>query len=239
MDPGWKSPSSETWRRSVDLSSIKAESYLSLLCRAPGQRFASHTLPAIGILKRLDAHFGSGKTCFDIRTAAQTSVLALFLLICSLCGQVSSEAVRAEGGGVAVDIPSGWHWNRRTAGANGPISLATSAGGLSSGGVLPDGMAEIDITSIPSPRNLQETIRRELTGATIESFKEAALGSNPSVIVLFTDDYGKLVLATEAVYVLRGSRVFKFYLTYHSGDSRAKDYRSTFEQLVSHASFGR
>jgi hypothetical protein len=201
--------------------------------------FRPHDLAAIGILKRLDAHFASGKTCYGIRAAAQISVFALFLSICNLLGQVSAQTVRAEGGDVAVDIPAGWHWNRPTAGANGPISLSTSAGGFSSGGIVPDGSAEIDITSIPSPRNLQEAIRRELTGATIESFKEAALGSNPGVIVLFTDEYGKLVLANEAVYVLRGSRVFKFYLTYHSGDPRANDYRSAFEQLVSHASFPR
>ncbi|HTX36033.1 MAG TPA: hypothetical protein VME43_13475 [Bryobacteraceae bacterium] len=138
--------------------------------------------------------------------------------------------------GVQVAIPAGWHWNQGIAQAGGPLSL-TSFEHWESGGIPPAGGAEIDITRVPAPRNLQEYIQREMAGSQAEAPVESAVQKNPAVEVTFTDSYGDLKLSTRALYVLHGSRLYKLYLTFRTGDAHAADYAALFHGLAQQAKF--
>lgn len=142
----------------------------------------------------------------------------------------------AAANGVEVPIPGGWHWNQGIAQNGGPLSL-TSFDHWESGGVPPAGGAEIDVTRVPAPRNLQEYIQRETAGSQSEPPVESAVRKNPAVEVSFADTYGDLKLSTRALYVLHGARLYKLYLTFHTGDPRAADYASAFRELARQARF--
>jgi hypothetical protein len=120
--------------------------------------------------------------------------------------------------------------------AGGPLSLTTFEY-WDSGGIPPAGGAEIDITRVSAPRNLQEYIARETAGAQAAQPVESAVQKNPAVEVSFTDSYGDLSLSTRALYILRGARLYKLYLTYRTGDARAPDYAALFHGLAQQASF--
>jgi hypothetical protein len=148
----------------------------------------------------------------------------------------SQSAGTASASGVEVPIPNGWHWNQAIAQQGGPLSL-TSFEHWDSGGVPPADGAEIDITRVPAPRNLQEYVQREIEGSQAEPLVESAIQKNPAVEAAFTDTYGDLKLATHALYVLRGSRMYKLYLTFHAGDAHAADFLATFHDLAQRSKF--
>lgn len=147
-----------------------------------------------------------------------------------------SAATMASASGVQVAVPAGWHWNEPIAQKGGPLSL-TSFDRWVSGGVPPAGGAEIDITQVPAPRNLQEYIQHETEGSQSEPPVESAVQKNPAVEVAFTDTYGDLKLSTHAVYILHGARLYKIYLTFHSGDTHAAEYIAAFHEIARQARF--
>jgi hypothetical protein len=159
--------------------------------------------------------------------------LALIAGAAVLGGQT---AATASASGVEAAIPAGWHWNQAIAQAGGPLSL-TSFEHWESGGMPPAGGAEIDITRVPAPRNLQEYIQRETEGAQAEPPTETAVQKNPAVEVSFTDSYGDVKLSTRALYILHGAQLYKIYLTFHTGDAHAADYATVFHDLARQAKF--
>ena len=162
------------------------------------------------------------------------SGFGLALIAGVLCAQ---SAGTAAAGGVQITVPAGWHWNQRIAQAGGPLSLTTFEH-WDSGGIPPAGGAEIDITRVPAPRNLQDYIARETTGAEqSEPPVESAVQKNPAMEVSFTDSYGQLRLSTRALYILHGARLYKLYLTYHTGDAHSADFTSVFHGLAQQAKF--
>lgn len=142
----------------------------------------------------------------------------------------------ASASGVELSIPAGWHWNQAIAQQGGPLSLS-SFEHWDSGGVPPEGGAEIDATRVAAPRNLQEYIQHEIEGSQAEPLVESAIQKNPAVEVSFTDTYGDLRLASHALYILHGSRLYKLYLTFHAGDAHAADFVATFHDLAQRAKF--
>jgi hypothetical protein len=160
-------------------------------------------------------------------------IAALALLTGTVYAQPAGTAAAS---GVEAGIPAGWHWNQGIAQQGGPLSL-TNFEHWESGGIPPAGGAEIDVTRVPAPRNLQEYIQREVEGSQAEPLVESAIQKNPAVEVAFTDTYGELKLATHALYVLHGARLYKLYLTFHAGDPHAADYVSAFHDLARQAKF--
>ena len=160
--------------------------------------------------------------------------VAVALLACAVLWPQAAGTASASG--VEVAVPQGWHWNQSIAQQGGPLSLTTFEH-WDSGGVPPEGGAEIDATRVPAPRNLQEYIQHEIEGSQAEPAVESAIGKNPAVEVSFTDTYGSLKLENHALYILHGSRLYKLYLTFHAGDAHAADFVSAFHDLAQRAKF--
>ena len=142
----------------------------------------------------------------------------------------------ASANGVEVAIPKGWHWNQAIAQAGGPLSL-TTFDHWDSGGVPPAGGAEIDITRVPAPRNLQAYVRHEVEGAEADPPSESAIQKMPAVEIAFTDTYGELKLSTRALYILHGDKLYKLYLTFHTADAHAVDFAAVLHELARQANF--
>jgi len=167
----------------------------------------------------------------------RVSLRAVRLALLAGAGALSAQTGgTAAANGVEVPIPAGWHWNQAIAQAGGPLSLTTFEH-WESGGVPPAGGAEIDITRVPAPRNLQDYVRREVEGSQAEAPVETAIQKNPAVEIAFTDSYGDLKLSTRALYILSGSRLYKLYVTFHAGDAHAADYARVFHDLAGQAKF--
>lgn len=145
---------------------------------------------------------------------------------------------RAEGSGVRVSIPQGWTWVAEVANDGGPIALKRFAGPYANGGILAPGSADIHVTSDNAPSSLAELARQEAMGATGVQTQETSVLNSPAMTMYSVDNYApELNLATRAVYVLHGSKVYKFYLSYHAGEPRASTFDATFQQLVATAQF--
>src|SRR5437899_5252748 len=73
-------------------------------------------------------------------------------------------ALPVDGKGVQTHVPAGWTSNPALLKAGGPIAMTNFQGAYSQGGLLPEGGAEIEISSVPRPIELAGYARSELRG---------------------------------------------------------------------------
>ncbi len=120
--------------------------------------------------------------------------------------------------GVRLQVPAGWTCNQDLLNRSGPIDLTNFGGAYLRGGILPPGGAEITITSVPAPPNLEEFIRRELKGASIRQLAPAQTAPG-AFQAAYTEDLARdAVMGNVAIYGPHGATLYKFYLSYWTGD---------------------
>lgn len=140
---------------------------------------------------------------------------------------------RVEGKGAVIQAPAGWSYNQRLAAAGGPINLTNFGGAYAEGGVLPPAGAEIEITSVPSPPNLVEYVRKELAGAPLEPLQEVVEGGNAGIRTAYMESMGAgASLKTVVEYVPHGPVLYKFYLSYWAGDVNEPGLTAAFSGVV-------
>ena len=155
---------------------------------------------------------------------------ALILLVIAHCLQAQS---RIQGRGVEVAVPPGWQYNRALLQRAGPIALTNFGGKYVRGGLLPPGGAEIEITDVPRPIELSGYARTELKGVQQLKFEEGASNGRQALRASYVDEVAAGVLTQNVVYyVPQGGRLYKFYMTFSSGDPHERDLVQTLENIV-------
>jgi hypothetical protein len=154
----------------------------------------------------------------------------LLLLAIAHCLQAQT---RIQGRGVEVTVPQGWQYNRALLQKVGPIALTNFDGKYLRGGLLPAGGAEIEITDVPRPIELSGYAREELKGVQQLKFEEGANNGRPALRASYVDEVADGVLTRNVVYYIpQGGRLYKFYLTFGSGDPHERDLVQTLENIV-------
>ncbi len=143
-------------------------------------------------------------------------------------------------GGVQVSVPAGWQWNAAVTNAGGPIAIDNFNHAHSSGGVVPPGGAEIEITrGQPLEGTLGSIIREETAGTSEASTRELTAGGVDAVRVAHQDSFGpNLRYSVVTYYMVKNGMLYKFYLNHHAGDPKGPDFVQTFDRLVAGARIG-
>ncbi len=137
-----------------------------------------------------------------------------------------------EARGARVHVPDGWSYNERLMAASGPLNMTNFGGAYASGGWLPPGGAEIEITSVPTPSNLVEYIKTELKTAKAAPLQEMAAGIRTSYVESVSPNASQKTVVT---YVVHGGSLYKFYLSYWSGDRNESRLSAAYEQVIKEA----
>jgi hypothetical protein len=137
---------------------------------------------------------------------------------------------------IRVEIPKGWQRNTKTSKLGGPISLNNFNSEYIRGGIVPPQGAEIDVaTAVPPQTGLADLIRKELQGAAIDALRE----NNGGLEVTWKDEFGPdLIYSNSAFYIIRGSKLYKFFMSYRAGDKNEVQLLADFKQVVASAQFG-
>jgi hypothetical protein len=161
------------------------------------------------------------------------ALAVLFLLSAALLPQTRTSSTWVEAKGARVPVPSGWSHNERLIAASGPIAITNFGGAYLSGGLLPPNGAEIEITSVPAPPNLVEYIRRELKGTQIDKLQEMQSGEKSGIQASYVDTItADASLKTVVSYVIHNSNLYKFYLTYWTGDKNEQGLTAAFATII-------
>jgi len=146
------------------------------------------------------------------------------------------QAAWVEARGARVQVPAGWSSNDRLIAASGPIAMTNFGGAYAQGGFPPPSGAEIEITSVPAPPNLVEYIRKELTGPGVDPLQEFAEGANSGIKATYIEGVNPdASLKTVVDYIPHGSALYKFYLTYWTGDRNEPALAATLTSVVREA----
>lgn len=90
---------------------------------------------------------------------------------------------------------------------------------LRRGWIPPSNGAEIEITSVPSPPNLADYIRRQLAGPGVAPLEETTEGANSGIKATYLESVNAgASLKTIVDYIPHGGSLYQFYLTYWTGD---------------------
>lgn len=174
--------------------------------------------------------------------AAKKRMLAVAVLLAAavIAGRqlVHSQAPVAQAGNVQVNVPAGWQWNTAITNAGGPISLNTFQSVYLSGGVIPPGGAEIEVTRGESPSaSLGDIVKEETAGVSGVSLRELSnIAGGDAIRIYSQDSFGaSLQYDNVSYYLLRNGKLYKFYLSHHSGDPNSAGFVKAFDQLVTSA----
>jgi len=133
--------------------------------------------------------------------------------------------------------PTGFAANLAPLLAGGPLAFNNFGGLYGQGGTLPPGGAEIDVTRVPlPPPPLSDFIALETRGSTITLSDVIVVSGISCARVYYTDVYTPTMsLKNLAVYCPSGNILFKFYLSYLSGDSNESQLLLRFQQFLNGA----
>lgn len=142
--------------------------------------------------------------------------------------------------GLTLRCPPDWQPNPAVP-EGGPISLNTFNSQYLRGGIIPSGGADIDISYLPSPNlSLQQIMAMDLEDAEdqfMDPNRYRVAGDNGTRIS-YTDTYTPgLAYRSVVVYVPRGAGLYKFFLTYHKGDSHEAQFIADFENILKSVRF--
>ena len=138
---------------------------------------------------------------------------------------------------VALTAPPMFTLNPGPLSTGGPLAFNNFNSNYQQGAVIPQNGAEIDVTSVPlPPPPLSNFIAFELQGATITSTATVSVSGIACTQVFYTDAFTATVsYKNEAVYCPGAKFLYKFYLSYNSGDSNEASYLTSLQQLLSTA----
>ena len=141
-----------------------------------------------------------------------------------------------EARGARVHVPDGWSYNERLVAASGPINMTNFGGAYARGGLLPPDGAEIEVTSLPAPPNIVEYIKKELKAAKVDRLQEMAAGEKSGIQASYVETISAdTSLKTVVSYIAHGSSLYKFYLSYWSGNRNEQGLAAAFEQVIQEA----
>lgn len=140
---------------------------------------------------------------------------------------------------VALTIPPSFHLDQHIAAVGGPISLNNFSDSYVHGGFVPPGGAAIDVITVALPQiSITNYATNELQGAEIASINALNVASTQATEVFYTESFGASASYSNiAVYVPIGQKLYKIYLTYHTGDPLESQFLSSFQQLLSTIQF--
>ncbi len=157
-------------------------------------------------------------------------------VIAALIPLRSQSPAPVEAYGLVVTPGPGWQLNREVLDGGGPISFTNFGGNYLRGGVLPPGGAEIDFVNQPltGTEPFTSILAKDTAGAQVSPPREMAVaGALPGARVTFHDTYGQsLSYDNVAIYAPRGQTLYKFFLTYRTGDPNAAAFSAGFDQMV-------
>lgn len=139
--------------------------------------------------------------------------------------------------GLEVTPPIGWQVELSPR-PEGPIGFNDFDGAYANGGIRPPGGADVAIARFPLPAvSLEDYIDRELRGTVILSREDVVLAGASGKRVSYTADYGVFEDFTHVVYLPRGDRIYKFFLTHYSDDADAASYGALFTEMLESVQF--
>jgi hypothetical protein len=143
--------------------------------------------------------------------------------------------------GMTVRYPPDWQLNTSVP-ANGPIALNTFQSHYSErGGHFPSHGAEIDISYLPNPvGSAQQVAAADLKGSAGLKIEDSSIsvGGVKTVRASYSDSFkGYMTQQVVAMYVEQGSGLYKFFLTYHSGEAWGPDFESDFDDILKTVKF--
>jgi hypothetical protein len=135
---------------------------------------------------------------------------------------------------VGFVVPAGFAADQRMIDLGGPVSLNNFGNHYEHGGLIPPGGAEIYITDVAlPPPPLLDFIAGETVGALTSAITSIAVAGSPATKVVYTDLPGGVRYRNVAIYVPRGTRLFKLYLFFRDDDPQADDFLAAFQQVIS------
>ena len=166
-----------------------------------------------------------------------TAVAALLLYPAPLLSQTRpAPGTWVEARGARVHVPNGWSYNERLVAASGPVNMTNFGGTYAAGGLLPPGGAEIEVTSVPAPPNLVDYIKRELKPAKVDKLQEMVAGEKSGIQASYVESISAgASLKTVVSYISHGAMLYKFYLSYWSGNRNEQGLAAAYEQVVKEA----
>ena len=136
---------------------------------------------------------------------------------------------------ISFSYPPGW-----SLGPNTPISFDNFEHQYGSGGTLPPGGAEVDITNTKLYGSLDDLVKTEDMGGTGITTSNVTVSGVSCREVSYTVSSGASYKAnTVAVYCpTSNSLLYKIYLIYRADDPNTTQLRSTFGQVLNSIRFG-
>ena len=141
---------------------------------------------------------------------------------------------------LSVTTPTGFTINAGTLKLGGPLDFTYFNGQYLHGGFAPPGGAEIDIAheALPAPP-LDNLIDIEIAreGAAITSRSPLTVSGISCTQVFYTNNNEGTSIKNQTVYCPSGSTLYKFFLTYYSGDQNENQYIASFQGVLSGVKF--
>ena len=149
-------------------------------------------------------------------------------------GQVLSPMIPV----LSLGTPSGFTIDTGLLAVGGPLNFTTFSN-YEQGGIIPDGGADIHVSTVPLPSPLNNYIDIQLNGTTITSRLPITVSGVSCTQVFYTDSYEGTPLSfnNEVIYCPSDKSLYKFHLSYNAGDSHANQYLSSFQQVLGNAKF--
>jgi hypothetical protein len=145
--------------------------------------------------------------------------------------------------GLSLHYPEDWQLNPRLNMEDDPISFNNFNSSYLRGGIIPMGGADIDIAYFPGVRSpAPQLIASELSDTNQRQIEEHTykIGGKNGTRVFYTDVYARgFTYKNIAIYVPHEDGLYKFFLTYHEGDSHEKAFTDDFEHILKSVRFER
>jgi hypothetical protein len=139
---------------------------------------------------------------------------------------------------LSLTTPVGFTIDALTIKHGGPLSFNNFDNRYAEGGFPPTNGAFINVANVPlPPPPLGNVIDLELQGTTITARSPLTVSGVSCTQIFYADDLYSPVGKVEAIYCPSGKSLYKFFLTYLTGDPNENQYLSSFQQLVISAKF--
>jgi hypothetical protein len=150
-------------------------------------------------------------------------------------GQVLSPVISV----LSLSTPLGFTVSTGLLTLGGPLDYTNFSSKYVQGGILPNGGANINVTTVPLPTPpLDNYIDIQLAGTTITSRVPLIVsGVACTEIVYSVTFYASLSYSNEVIYCPSGKSLYRFELSYNAGDPNESQSLSSFQQVVSNAQF--
>jgi hypothetical protein len=123
----------------------------------------------------------------------------------------------------------------------GPIALTNFGNAYEKGGLVPTGGAAIDITFVGAEgTSVSDLVQQELADSQNVRTDSVQVDGISATRAKYDDVFTpELRYSNIAVYVPKGSTIFKFYLSYRAGESQGAEFVNAFQSVLDSVQLGR